>query len=250
MEVNKLEKTQLKLEYNEVNQGKEGLPVIIVAAGSSSRMGKNKQFLNISSIPLIARTLMAFENSEKIKNIILVVRNEDVFQMQNIAQRYMISKLSDIVCGGDNRQQSVLNGLSRIDSNEKKVLVHDGARPLVTKKVINNVVSCLQNEDCVVCGVKPKDTIKTIDIEGKVVNTPDRNKLFAVQTPQGVDIEKYKLAIKEAKDINNFTDDASIMENAGYSVLTVEGDYRNIKVTTAEDIIAAECFLKEMEECE
>ena len=236
--------TELKLSYD-ICAPQNGLPVIIVAAGSSSRMGgQNKQFLELGGIPVIARTLLAFENSDVIKNIILVVRAEDVFSLQMLAEKYGISKLSDIVCGAGSRQESVLKGFARLSKEETAVLIHDGARPLVTKEIISSVAAALENHSAVTCAVKVKDTIKEIDKDGKVTKTLDRENLVAVQTPQGVNAEDYLAAIEKLGDIKTFTDDTASMEAAGYDVFTVEGSYKNIKITTPEDIPAAESFLE------
>ncbi len=237
--------TELKLSYDICESKQNGLPVIIVAAGSSSRMGgQNKQFLELSGIPVISRTLLAFENSDVIKNIILVVRAEDVFSLQMLAEKYGISKLSDIVCGAGSRQESVLKGFARLSKEETAVLIHDGARPLVTKEIISSVAAALEKHSAVTCAVKVKDTIKEIDKDGKVSKTLNRENLVAVQTPQGVNVENYLAAIEKLGEIKTFTDDTSIMEAAGYDVFTVEGSYKNIKITTPEDIPAAESFLE------
>lgn len=235
-------KTETRLQYDICPASESGIPVIIVAAGSSRRMkGKNKLFLELNGIPVIAKTLLAFENCEKIRNIILVTRDEDILPMQSLAERYMITKLSDIVCGGENRQKSVLNGFSRLDENDKNVLIHDGARPLVSERIICDVTAALEKYSAVTCAVKLKDTVKQTDKDGKVIKTLDRESLVAVQTPQGVNISKYLKATENA-ELSLFTDDTSIMEAAGYDVFTVEGDYKNIKITTPEDILAAEAM--------
>ena len=237
--------TELKLCYDICTPDKNGLPVIVVAAGSSSRMqGQNKQFIELGGIPVIARTLLSFENCPIIKNIILVVRAEDVFSLQMLAEKYGISKLSDIVCGGDSRQESVLKGFSRLGKDETAVLIHDGARPLITDQIISSVADSLKEHSAVTCAVKVKDTIKEIDQNGKVTKTLNREKLVAVQTPQGVKVEDYLAAVEKLGDVKNFTDDTSIMEAAGYDVYTVDGSYKNIKITTPEDIPAAESFLE------
>ena len=242
-----MNKTELKLEYNICETAKDGMPVIVVAAGASSRMnGTNKQLLHLGGIPVVIRTLMVFENCKAISNIILVVRDEDLFEIQMLTQKYMITKLSDIVCGGKTRQESVLKGFSRLKESDKAVLIHDGARPFVSDAVINSVAVALETYDAVTCGVKVKDTVKEIDQNGKVIKTLNRDNLISVQTPQGVNVLKYLEAVKNV-DVANFTDDTSIMEAAGYGAYVVEGSYKNIKITTKEDIIMAESFLSEEE---
>lgn len=237
--------TSLKFEY-EINEiSEEALPVIIVAAGNSTRMGQNKQFMEINGVPVIARTLMAFENSRYISKIILVTKNEDIFVMQSLCSKYGIEKICDIVGGGDSRAHSVIKGFERLSENDNCVLIHDGARPLVTNRIIRDVADSLKIHKAVTCAVKVKDTIKTVDSSGKIVDTPDRNMLVSVQTPQGVHKAEYLNAIKAAKDISVFTDDMSVMESAGHDAYIVEGDYKNIKITTPEDISSAEAFLGE-----
>lgn len=243
-----MNKTELKLEYEITQKDNKGISVIVVAAGSSTRMnGTNKQLAMLGGIPVIVRTLLAFENSADISNIILVVKDSDLFEIQCLTQRYMITKLTDIVCGGKSRQESVLKGFSRLKSDDTKVLIHDGARPFVNEKIIKSVVDGLYKFPAVTCAVKVKDTIKQIDENGKVVKTLDRDSLVSVQTPQGVRVAQYLKAI-ENLDVSTFTDDTSIMEYSGNQVLTVEGSYKNIKITTKEDLKLAESFLNEVEE--
>lgn len=241
-----LNKTELKLEFEVINTETKGLPVIIVAAGSSSRMqGINKQFLTLGDKPVIVKTLLAFEKSKYISRIILVTRKEDIFALQLLAEEYSVSKLTDIVEGGNNRQESVLQGFGRLSTDEYAVLIHDGARPFVTDDIIGAVAENLNSYPAVTCGVKVKDTIKQITTDGVVEKTLQRDTLFAVQTPQGVKTSEYKDALNKVGDLSLFTDDTSIMESAGYTVKCVEGSYRNIKITTPEDIVIAESYLKE-----
>lgn len=239
-------KTELKLDYS-ICRTTEKVPVIIVAAGSSTRMGINKQFIELGGMPVIARTLKAFQNCDSISNIILVVKTEDLFQMQMLCEEYKISKISDIVCGGDTRQESVLKGFSRLPKDCEKVLIHDGARPFVRESVICAVIDALSSHSGVLPAIQVKDTVKRVDSDGLVLDTIPREGLVYVQTPQGVNVKEYLDATQKI-DVSVFTDDASIMEAAGYSVSTVEGSYKNIKITTKEDIALANVFLSEEEE--
>lgn len=237
--------TKTELQYN-LYQKKDGaIPVIIVAAGRSSRMqGINKQFMSIMGVPVIARTLMAFESCADISKIILVTAGDSIKQMQLLCEKYMISKLSDIVEGGQTRHQSVMRGINRLDSNENTVLIHDGARPFVDKTTISEVVASLGQFDAALCVSKINDTVKKVSQDGIVLSTVDRSLLYAAQTPQGVNITKYKAACNALADVENMTDDASIMEAAGYSVKAVIGSSRNIKITTPDDISIAEALVK------
>ncbi len=236
-------KTEFKLEFTVCNST-DIVPVIVVAAGSSTRMkGVNKQFAKIGDIPVIAKTLLAFQKCDAISNIILVTKPEDVLAIEQLAEEYNITKLTDIAFGSATRQESVLNGFERLSENTERVLIHDGARPLVSDKVIKSVINGLEKYSACACAVAVKDTVKEIDKDGKIIKTVPRDNLVAVQTPQGVKVGEYLSAVKNA-DVAAFTDDVSIMEAAGYNCGIVEGDYKNIKITTAEDLISAEGFLE------
>lgn len=237
-------KTDFKLQYETRDVADDGIPVIIVAAGLSTRMGGiNKQTALLCGIPVIARTLKVFENSFKISRIILVTQDMLIPEMQLIAEKYMISKLTDIVEGGADRHASVMRGMECLAENENKVLIHDGARPFVTDYIIGGCVDALENYDGCLCGMKITDTVKRVDEACNVVDTLDRTYLYAAQTPQGVNVSAYKNACANIGD-KKFTDDASVLESAGYRVKMVQGSARNIKITTAEDLLMAEALIK------
>ena len=239
-----MELTSCKLDYSVCeNVNKDALPVIIVAAGSSSRMGKDKQFLPVAGVPVIARTLVAFEHSPDISRIILVTREQSIPDMQLIAEKYFISKLSDIVKGGDTRQQSVACGIARLRADEEKALVSDGARIFVTNKMISDCLNALKEHDGCLCAVKVQDTVKSAQ-DSKVKATLERSALYLAQTPQGITVNLYKKAMESA-DISVFTDDASVLESVGGDVVIVPGDKRNIKITTTEDLKLAEFLARE-----
>lgn len=236
--------TDFSLSFEAVEQAEDDkIPVIIVAAGSSSRMGGlDKQLLDILGIPVLARTLLAFESCCLISKIIIVTRAESLLTVQRLCDKYEISKLSDIVIGGKNRHESVMAGIERLSDEDKKVLIHDGARPLVDGNVIGGVVNALHTYDAAACTVGVTDTVKLTDNGKTVLRTVDRSAVRLAQTPQGVDVAKFKeAALKQNGD--SFTDDASLMESAGYSVAITEGSVENIKITTAEDVLLAEFYI-------
>lgn len=236
--------TEFKLEFSAVAKETQGIPVVIVAAGSSSRMkGIDKQFATILGIPLLARTMSAFEKSPYISSIVIVTQKDKIADIKLLAQKYMISKLYNIVEGGDCREKSVEMGLKALPENTAKALVHDGARPLVSQDVIKNVVLMLNDNDCVACGVKVKDTIKKVNSEGFFTETVERENLISIQTPQGVNVSKF-LEVATTSNLNQFTDDTSVLEFAGVKTKFVDGDYKNIKVTTPEDIALATVYLE------
>lgn len=238
-----MQKTEFALKFETLNNQNDGAcPVIIVAAGSSSRMqGTDKQFSLLGGIPVLARTLCAFENSSVISEITVVTRAEKIADIEKLAERYGVKKLKTVIEGGATRADSVRNGIALYKDKANKILVHDGARPLVSDEVIRRVATALKDRDSVTCGVRPKDTIKVINEQSVSVSTPDRASLIAVQTPQGVNVDLF-LKITENADMTKFTDDTSVMESAGIETLIVEGDYKNIKITTPEDLDIAEVF--------
>lgn len=239
---------ELEFKIECANESDDTAAAIIVAAGSSSRMGIPKQFIDLMGIPVLARTLKKFEYSSSISKIVLVVREDDVLRVQNLVKDYMIGKVTDIVVGGNSRAQSVKNGLSVLDSNDKYVLIHDGARPLVTEKIIKDVVLAVKKHTVAACAVKVKDTIKICDENGFAINTPKRDTLYAVQTPQGVVTSEYIKSLNSFENIDAFTDDLSVMEAAGFKPYLTEGDYKNIKITTPDDVVTAIGFLSGGEE--
>lgn len=237
-------KNDFKLEFEMIKTDKaSGIPVIIVAAGSALRMqGINKQIALVAGIPVIARTMLAFENSPLISKIILVTKKDMIGDMQIIADKYMINKLECIVEGGENRHKSVMQGIEALAVEDEKVLIHDGARPFVSQKIIENCVDALNEADGCLCGIKINDTVKKVNKEEFVTETVDRSFLYAAQTPQGVKVKQFKEASKKLIG-KEFTDDASVLEMAGYKVKMTEGSNSNIKITCPEDLILAESII-------
>ncbi|WP_286317278.1 2-C-methyl-D-erythritol 4-phosphate cytidylyltransferase [Romboutsia ilealis] len=213
--------------------------VVIVAAGTGSRMnmGINKQFIKLEGKEIIAYTIEKFYNNSNIEDIVVVVKeDESDFFKKEILDKYNFKNIK-IAYGGKERQDSVYNGLKLLDKKCHVVLIHDGARPFVSDKIIDNCIKEAKNHKAVVVGVPVKDTIKVIDKDKYIVDTPNRSVLWSVQTPQIFDynilIDAYKDAFK-----NGFygTDDAMLVERIGYKVKMVEGSYNNIKITTQEDL--------------
>lgn len=237
--------TELKLQYDVCEKKENSITAIIVAAGSSTRMkGINKQFMQILGVPVIARTLMTFDACASVSKIIVVTSRNSILDMQQLCEKYAITKLADIVEGGSNRHESVIKGIARLTADERKVLIHDGARPFVSAGVITEVANALQTFDAALCVSKINDTVKKVSQDGIVLDTIDRSMLYSAQTPQGVDVQKYKTACDSLPDVQNYTDDASIMEAAGYSVKAIIGSSKNIKITTPDDIAIAESLVK------
>ena len=213
--------------------------VVIVAAGTGSRMnmGINKQFIKLEGKEIIAYTIEKFYNNANIEDIVVVVKeDESEFFKKEILDKYNFKNVK-IAYGGKERQDSVYNGLKLLDEKCDVVLIHDGARPFVSDKIIDKSIEEAKEHKAIVVGVPVKDTIKGIDNDKNIVDTPNRSVLWAVQTPQTFDynilIDAYKDAFK-----NKFygTDDAMLVERIGYKVKMLEGSYNNIKITTQEDL--------------
>lgn len=221
---------------------------IIVAAGKGKRMGAdvNKQFLNIKDKPILYYSLSVFSNDPFVDGIILVCSNNEInYCKEQIVEKYNIKKVIKIVSGGKERQDSVLNGLKAI-SDCDVVLIHDGARPFVSHKIIEEGIKYAKTYGACTCGVSPKDTIKIKSNDGFSEDTLDRSKLFCVQTPQCF---KYDLIMecheRLRQDHAFVTDDSSVIERYGKKVYLYEGGYNNIKITTQEDLLIAETILKQ-----
>jgi len=221
---------------------------IIAAAGKSTRMntGVSKQYMMAAGKPVLAHTIEAFEKTKVISEIIVVISKEDdsVFN-DYILSRYKYSKLSAVVYGGSDRQASVYNGLQAVSGKSSVVCVHDGARPLVTPDIIIDTISAAYEKGAACAGVPVKDTIKKVGASGIVEKTLDRSKLWSIQTPQAFRKEILEKAHETAaKEGYSGTDDSVLAERLGYPVHMIMGSYRNIKITTPEDLIFAEALLK------
>ena len=221
------------------------ISAIVLAAGSGSRMqsSKKKQFMEIKGKPLVWYSLFAFEKYG-VDEIILVTGSEDIdFCKKEIVEKYNFTKVKDIVAGGKERYESVYNGLKHISGDI--VLIHDGARPVLTNEIIERGINGAIKDNACVVGVPVKDTIKVIDNNNKIVDTPKRSSLIAIQTPQIFTFNKYVEAMNCAKTQGkDFTDDCKLLENINEDVYVVIGDYSNIKITTPDDIPLAESILK------
>lgn len=218
---------------------------VIVAAGNASRMGGiDKVMAELGGVPMIVRTVKAYQESNVISEIVVVTRPDLIMKITGMCGKF--DKVKAVVAGGDSRQASVALGISALSNKVKLVAIHDGARPLITDAVIDRTVRAAHTYGAAAPAVAVKDTIKVVR-GGVVVDTPDRAALQAVQTPQVFDIDLLRGALKKAaQDGAAVTDDCSAVERLGMSVKIVEGDERNIKVTTPMDLKIAQLLLEEM----
>lgn len=208
---------------------------IITAGGTGKRMGRPKQFLELLGKPIIEWTISVFKACKLINDIILVVTEDDMKQ----SEKYNLK----LAIGGKERVDSVKNGLKLVESDTDLVLIHDGARPLITSDIIETSIRTAMNNDAVIVGVPVKDTIKEVDNDSlDVIRTLDRKLLWHIQTPQ---IFKYSLIKTAYENMKGFvTDDAKLVEDLGINVKVIMGSYENIKITTPEDLLVAETLLK------
>ena len=226
---------------------------IVLAAGQGKRMHSKvqKQFLEIQGYPVLYYSLRCFQESPLIQDIILVTGEESIsYCKEEIVQKYGFTKVSAVIPGGKERYDSVYAGLCECRDCEY-VLIHDGARPFVTEEILERGLQKVKETGACVIGMPSKDTVKLSDEEGYVKETPNRKCVWTIQTPQ---IFSYSL-IREAhdsirqKDMSKITDDAMVAEHeTGMKIRFSEGSYRNIKITTPEDLVVAEAFLKENRE--
>ncbi len=217
---------------------------VIVAAGSSRRMGgENKLLLEIDGVPVLARTLAAFQKCAAIRDIVLVCREQDIVPYTELAKAFSIDKLCTIVRGGDTRTESVLAGLKAAPENAVLAAVHDGARPLVSEAVITEAVTTAAEFGAAAPVVPVKDSIKRIE-NGNIAADVARDTLAAVQTPQVFKKDLLSRALTSAAERGySFTDDCAAVESLGTIVKATHGSYQNIKITTPEDILVAEALL-------
>ncbi|GAB7025799.1 2-C-methyl-D-erythritol 4-phosphate cytidylyltransferase [Geotalea toluenoxydans] len=226
---------------------------LIPAAGMGKRMGKrmgagmNKQYLLLDGRPILAHTLEIFEEASFVDDIYVVIPQAEIaFCREQVVEKYGFTKVRDVIAGGSERQYSVLNGIRALSGyrEDDVVIIHDGVRPFIPTKILKHSIEVASQYDGALVAVPAKDTVKTVEA-GVVTGTPPRENIWLAQTPQsfrhGIISAAHEIAAAEG-----FlgTDDASLVERMGRQVHVVMGDYRNIKITTPEDMLLAETFLK------
>lgn len=227
---------------------------IVLAAGQGKRMNSDvhKQYLLLKGKPILFYSLQTFQESFIDEIILVVGRGEEAYCEREIVRPNKFTKVSRIIEGGQERYHSVYHGLLAAGQDTEYVFIHDGARPFITQDILNRAYSCVQKEKACVVGMQVKDTIKIADQAGYVVNTPDRSRVWMIQTPQVFDYHLvkngYDQFIKEeqtgASEGISITDDASVVEKYMHeSIKLVEGSYQNIKITTPEDLYIAKALL-------
>ncbi len=222
--------------------------VIIVAGGNSTRMGEiDKQFILLNGKAVIQRSIEKFTQMSEVCEIIVVTKPENFSRIADMCSH--VQKPILFAQGGDSRQNSVKNGLIKISDDADFIAIHDGARPLVSYDTINRTFADAVKFSATTAGVPSKDTIKVIDSDNFIADTPDRSTLYLTQTPQVFEKKLYLSAMNKAvEDGKDYTDDCQLVESIGVKVHMSMGEYKNIKITTTEDIAIANAFIAEESE--
>ncbi|MBQ3104192.1 MAG: 2-C-methyl-D-erythritol 4-phosphate cytidylyltransferase [Oscillospiraceae bacterium] len=217
---------------------------LVAAAGSSTRMGENKMFMDVRGIPVLARTLQALQCSESVREIVIATREDSLPQVAELCNTYGIFKPVKVIVGGESRVESVLRAAMEANPQTRLFAVQDGARPFVTPEIVNATVKAAAKCAAAAPAIPVKDTVKVAE-DRIVKETPDRSRLFAVQTPQVFDADLLKAALQSALKANDasVTDDCSAVERLGKEVYLTEGSEENIKITTPFDLIVAEAIV-------
>lgn len=222
--------------------------LLIPAAGVGRRMGseRNKLLLELREKPLLAWSLLAAEDSVTIDWIGIIGQPTDFAQFEQIVGQLSLTKPVEMIIGGDTRQRSVYNGLQSLPKTATRVLIHDGARCLVTPQLFDRCSAALSTCQGLIAAIPVKDTIKVVDRQQTIVDTPNRRNLWAAQTPQGFEVELLKRCHERGKDLGwEVTDDSALFEKCQIPVKIVEGEETNLKVTTPVDLAIAEFILRQ-----
>ncbi|WP_305042189.1 2-C-methyl-D-erythritol 4-phosphate cytidylyltransferase [Geoalkalibacter sp.] len=226
--------------------------VLIPAAGMGRRMGTsiNKQYLQLAGRPILAHTLALFDSSPHVSRILVISPADEIaYCRREIVAAFGFTKVEAVIAGGAERQDSVRNGLRHLgDTEQGVVLIHDGVRPFFPARLLPGVIAAAAEVGGCVVGVPVKDTVKEV-VDGRVVNTPERARLWLAQTPQAFPAPVVRAAHEQAlADGFRGTDDASLVERLGLPLAMLEGSYRNIKITTPEDLLLAQAFFSAQED--
>lgn len=220
--------------------------VVVLAAGSSNRMGQDKIMMDIAGVPTIVHTLRVFEAVSEVNEVIVVTREDLVPEIAGLCKMFALGKVKKVVRGGSTRVESARLGTLEAAGDAALIAIHDGARPFVSESVVREVIEKAARTGAAAPAIPVTDTIKVAH-NGLIESTPDRSTLFAVQTPQTFDASLIRAALQKALDDGaGLTDDCAAVERLGMKVSLTAGDERNFKLTTPADIVRAEAMLKEV----
>lgn len=219
---------------------------VIVAAGSSQRMGSDKLMALLGDMPVLAVTLTAFQKSPLVDEIVVVTRSEKLEEVADLCKKYAVKKAAKVVIGGATRAASALAGVCAVSSSAKLVAIHDGARPFISQELIERTVYAADIYKAAAPGLKSVDTLKSVDSAGFICGTVDRESIIRIQTPQIFHADLIKGALTKAVTDNlPITDDCSAIEMMGVKCFVVDGDEHNIKLTSPADMTLAASILEE-----
>lgn len=222
-----------------------GCSAVVVAAGSSTRMGFDKVLADVGGEPVIVRCLRQFQQAPGVKEVVVVTRTDLVPEVARLCQDYGLDKVAKVIRGGENRTQSARLGTLECDGQAKLIAIHDGARPFVSVQVIEDAIAQAAVNGAAAPAVPVKDTIKSAR-DGIVERTLDRGALYAIQTPQVFDGDLIRAALQKALDDGvELTDDCAAVERLGMKVMLTQGDERNIKLTTPTDLLMGQALAEE-----
>ena len=225
---------------------KPSCSAVIVAAGSSQRMGSDKIMMKLGAMPVLARTVLAFENNENVDEIIIVTKTEKLEEIADMCFKNGLHKVKQVVSGGATRMESALAGVSACRHGAELIAIHDGARPLVSQELITRTIEAARAYRAAVPAVASTDTLKIVDERGFITGTLDRSVTRRVQTPQVFEADLIKGALTKAVELKlTLTDDCSAMDMMGVKTITVEGELTNIKITTPEDMVTAKAIVED-----
>lgn len=222
---------------------------VVLAAGSSTRMGSDKILGKLCELPVLARTLMPFQASDCVHEIVVVTAADKLQEITELCRDYNIGKVSKVVIGGKTRAESALTGVSEVSSKAELIAIHDGARPLVTEDLIRRTVELADRKYAAVPAIRSTDTLKKVGEDGVILCGVDREETWRIQTPQVFQADLIKAALTRAmKKGVPLTDDGSAMSLLGYDTYVTEGDEENIKLTKPLDLLLAEAIIKDRRE--
>ena len=225
---------------------KPSCSAVIVAAGSSQRMGSDKIMMKLGAMPVLARTVLAFENNENVDEIVIVTKTEKLEEIADMCFKNGLHKVKQVVSGGATRMESALAGVSACRHGAELIAIHDGARPLVSQELITRTIEAARAYRAAVPAVASTDTLKIVDERGFITGTLDRSVTRRVQTPQVFEADLIKGALTKAVELKlTLTDDCSAMDMMGVKTITVEGEPANIKITTPEDMVMAKAIVED-----
>jgi len=225
---------------------KPSCSAVIVAAGSSQRMGSDKIMMKLGAMPVLARTVLAFENNEYVDEIIIVTKTEKLEEIADLCFKNGLHKVKQVVSGGATRMESALAGVSACRHEAELIAIHDGARPLLSQELITRIILAARDYRAAVPAVVSTDTLKTVDEKGFITGTVDRSVTRRVQTPQVFEADLIKGALTKAVEKGlTLTDDCSAMDMMGVKTFVVEGELTNIKITTPEDMVTAKAIVED-----